>query len=515
MNTLADAESAYRRRLTRVGQAVALGTVVAAAGSAATSVFGTTGAAAVHVVPLLAWATASGIAGALLAAVAPRPAVLALLLSLDLISATAAVSTSGGVAGPFWLLFVPVVLFSAVAIPSVTVSVATGATASAGVVVATVFAHVSLAANAGRLLVVLPVLPAVALLASLLVDDARRAGRAAAAESAALADEVRTMTVALARVAEGDLSEQPPVMSGPAQALAGVLGDTVTALRALVRTAQTGAAEVAAAAGQVLATAQEHELAAAAQSSAVAETSSTIEELAATAAQIAETAGSVAAYAAETLAQAEEGRAAVAASVAAMDAIETRVAAIAAAAGELGERGGQIGRIVEVIDDLADQTNLLALNAAIEAARAGDAGRGFAVVAAEVRRLAERAGEQVGRIAGLVAEIQAGTTAAVVASEQGAGEVRAGAERARAVVAALGRIRAMVDETTSAAQEISLATAQQRSASEQVVAAMGQVAEVSRQYAQGSRQAAAAAGQLNALAGELRAATAKFVVTAQ
>ena len=55
------------------------------------------------------------------------------------------------------------------------------------------------------------------------------------------------------------------------------------------------------------------------------------------------------------------------------------------------------------------------------------------------------------------------------------------------------RISGMVDETTTAAKEISVATQQQRSASDQVVAAMTQVSDVSRQYAVGSKQAAAAA----------------------
>jgi hypothetical protein len=71
----------------------------------------------------------------------------------------------------------------------------------------------------------------------------------------------------------------------------------------------------------------------------------------------------------------------------------------------------------------------------------------------------------------------------------------------------------MVDETTTAAKEISIATQQQRSASEQVVSAMGQVAEVSRQYAAGSKQAAAAATELNTLAGDLRASIAQFTTT--
>jgi methyl-accepting chemotaxis protein len=193
-----------------------------------------------------------------------------------------------------------------------------------------------------------------------------------------------------------------------------------------------------------------------------------------------------------------------------MDSIASRVDQIAVRALSLGEKGQQIGAILAVIDELADQTNLLALNAAIEAARAGEHGRGFAVVAAEVRKLAERSQESAGQIQALVAQIQSETNATILASEAGAREVASGSALAREAVSSLELISGMVDETTTAAKEISIATQQQRSASDQVVAAMTQVSDVSRQYAVGSKQAAASAAQLNGLAAQLRDSIAAF-----
>ncbi len=266
------------------------------------------------------------------------------------------------------------------------------------------------------------------------------------------------------------------------------------------------AAQLSTSAMDLSATSRQQASGSAEQASAISEVTSTIEEMGYTARQIAQSAENVAAVADQTLEAVGRGQAAVDETVSAMEGIKGRVQELADKVLALGERSQRIGEIMEIINNIADETHLLALNAAIESAGAGEHGRRFAVVAAEIKNLANRAMDSSKEVRGIIAEIQRATNASVMAAEEGLKETERGVGQVYQAGRAQEEIVVLAQRNSEAAQEISLATTQQRTASEQIVETMREIAEVANQTAEGSRQMAEAATMLSSIADQLQTA---------
>jgi len=263
--------------------------------------------------------------------------------------------------------------------------------------------------------------------------------------------------------------------------------------------------EIRALTAQVLSVTEEQASGAAEQSAAVAETSATVEELAQTSKQIAENSQSVAVTAERTLASAEEGMQTVADTVGGIEDIRDSTRAASDRILALGERSQEIGRVLVIIDDIAEQTKILALNAAIEAARAGDAGKGFAIVAEEIGKFADSVTGSTSEIGGVVREIQSSASSLVMSTEKASKKVDEGKVLAKHTADSLVRIVHQAEDTTDSAKQISIATQQQRTASDQVVLSMREMAQVAVRSAESSRQVQAAILELNRLADSLDA----------
>jgi methyl-accepting chemotaxis protein len=514
------------RRVLRVAEFVTVGAFVLLIVAAMLAARFGDSSLRVHELPFAAWGLGATAAAVTLAAMAGqgysddlrsrRRRVLGPLLMVALLVAmSGVVANAGGVAGPAWVLFLPVVLVAG-AVTGPTFGLLVGAGAAAGVYAAAGLSDTLTVAGVGRLVVLLPAFPAVGWSAGALAGLARAAAREAHVRRQALIQDVKNLSAVLDRVAAGDLSEVPaPGRDADAvtTALAVVFADTLLALRRLVRQLDSVAGTLATRSVELAGAAEQEATAIGAQVAAVAETTTTIEQLAATAGTIAETAVRVAQFAGSTRQDVDTGAATVGAANEAMQRIDDRVAELAARAELLTERITAVAQTTHVIDELARRTSILAVNASIEAARAGDHGRGFANVAHEVGVLADRARTATARIGEIVGELRTEAVATAEASREGHSAVAEGVALQAEVVDALARIAGMVDRTTTAAREITEATRQQRFASEAVVSAMMEVTTAGTRYRAGGTRHAEAAGRMRDLAADLRIALGRFRLT--
>jgi len=278
------------------------------------------------------------------------------------------------------------------------------------------------------------------------------------------------------RVASGDLTEAVAVTGADEIGhLARMTHDMRLKLNGLGKELQSSAAAVNAAAQEIDASVKNQVAASAEMSSSVAQITSTMEEFSASSTQIADYSKSVVDVANQTLEGSRKGTEAMHSVLERMEDIRTENERTLQEIVELGAKSKQIGKVMELINNLADQTKLIAFNAALEASSAGEAGRRFSVVATEIRRLADSVTDSTGEIETKILEIQDSINRLVLTSERKAGGITTGIAVGANTAERLNEIVSAASHTSSSAQQISLSTQQQKTASGQVLVALREI----------------------------------------
>jgi len=275
-------------------------------------------------------------------------------------------------------------------------------------------------------------------------------------------------------------------------------------LQQLLAQVQDAANRLGGASAEILVTTSQQASGATAQSSAIVQASSTIDEVRTSAEQTAEMAHAVAGLAQRTAEISQTGQRAVAETIDGMAQVHERVESIASSIQALAQQNQAIGQIITTVNEIAAQSNMLALNAAVEAARAGQAGKGFAIVAEEVRHLAEQSQAATAQVRGLLTQVREGVGMVVMATEQGMQRVTVGMKLAGEAGLSIRALTDNVHKSTTSAQQIAAAAAQQLTGMGQIAQAIASIQQVAVQNVAGSQQVEASADKLNDLAGQLR-----------
>ncbi|HVS69228.1 MAG TPA: methyl-accepting chemotaxis protein [Mycobacteriales bacterium] len=517
-------ELQFRRRVLLVAQQVTLGGLLLLAACATVAARVDSKSLVVHSIPVMVWGLVAAITAVSIAGMVTDPTVATglsaakrrtfggfLMLTL-VVALTGVVSNADGLAGPAWVLFLPLVVVSG-AVLGPLLGLTVGALAAGGIYAAAGFSHTLNVAGVGELIVILPACPLFGWAAGGLAGLAHDAVDTALRQRAGLVGDVSRLSDLLNTVAEGDLSRVPALDSPADQgtaALAVVFADTVLSLRRLVRQLADVADQLSGNSADLARTAELHVGTVEQQATAVAQTTSTIEELATTATTIASTALLVARYAGNARRDVDLGLGSVDKVSDAMGVIRRRVAELGLRTSRLDERVNRIAITTRLIDELGRRTTMLAVNASIEAARVGDYGEGFASVAFEIAALAAKARAATADIANIVAELEAEVEATAIVSQEGIAAVEIGLVRQVEVDHALGLISDRVNDTANAADRITDATRQQRIASDAVVEAMRKVAGTSEGATTATRSHATSAARLRDLMATLRQTVGRF-----
>ncbi len=247
-----------------------------------------------------------------------------------------------------------------------------------------------------------------------------------------------------------------------------------------------------------------------AQINQITEAAIEIEKMSASSRQVAERSQVLYDVARNARQDAQGGRDAVQQVVAGMGRISDNVQLTASKVQDLGERSREIDEIVTAISSIAHQTNRLALDAAIQAAMAGENGKGFGAVAADIRRLAERAKEQVGSITKIVRNVREEVGAVAISMQDTERETQSGARLSQEAGDALESMFTAVEQQAREIENINRVAMQQLQSSSAVVQIMHGVSESTQQNNASMRDASQNMDRLTRLVEQLRSSVEAF-----
>ncbi|GAC1560882.1 MAG: hypothetical protein NVS2B2_22900 [Ktedonobacteraceae bacterium] len=242
----------------------------------------------------------------------------------------------------------------------------------------------------------------------------------------------------------------------------------------------------------------------------IAEAAIEIERMSASSRQVAERSQVLYDVARIAREDANGGREAVRQAVEGMGRINDNVQLTASKVQDLGERSREIDEIVTVISSIAHQTNRLALDAAIQAAMAGENGKGFGAVAADIRRLAERAKEQVSSITKIVRNVREEVGAVAISMQDTERETTSGTRLTQEAGFALESIFTAVEQQAREIENINKVAIQQLQSSSSVVQIMHAVSESTQQSGASTREASQNMERLARLVEQLRSSVEAF-----
>ncbi len=312
---------------------------------------------------------------------------------------------------------------------------------------------------------------------------------------------------------EGDLTKRLNVHSQDEFGQAAtVFNQVMVKFQQLIQQVREAALQVSTASGQLTAHALQVADSSRSQSAKSTEFADTIENMAHNISTVSCNAGVVKQLSGENLEKSAHGMKSMALLHETMDAISATVCDISDAVHAFMDSASAITHTTQEVREIAEQTNLLALNAAIEAARAGEAGRGFAVVADEVRKLAEKSAQSASKINDIAHLISQRSDAVEHTIREGQHHLARGLTEMDSVSTQLGEASQVVTRVNLGLNEITIATDDQRQASDTAAQHMEAIAQMADQNAEAIRQAVQEAEHLEHLARELQGIVNRFKI---